>query len=377
MKHHVNLAGEVKPCDADVRTCRFGFHSESREESERLLEESQADEMFAPIRAKKAPGAVDVEHEKKSLDAILERSSLLSSEGRRHEKALMSAYASRTAMSNKELTRRLEYVNMTNAYLEKSGFTTEKLYSQGELGDSTVYTEQRARAHQEIIDEYMREHEDVPNEGRSIVAGGLGGSGKGSTMRNEGISQSEYATVDPDEIKQKMADRGMIPKVTGMTPMEASPLVHEEASHMSKQIAHRLMAQKKNMVYDVTMAGLPSSRKKLTQLRENGYTVRGIFVDIEPAVSKERGRNRYIEGMQSYTREHKGSGGRPLPEALVDNQRSSNLNARSKNAVNLATLSNEGHFDSDPDVFDNMGSSPRRVAYRDFAEHISRGQANH
>lgn len=373
MKYHVNLAGEVKQCDADIRQCRFGFHSESEEESSRMLEESQADEMFATIRSKKAAPPDDRLHEQKSLEAILDKSSLLAYEGRRQEKALAAAHSSRTAMSNKELARRLEYVNMTNAYLEKSGFTSEKLYSQGELGGSTVYTSRRAEMHQEIVDEYMQDHEGVPTEGKAIVAGGLGGSGKGSTMRNEGIDRSQYATVDPDEIKQKMAEREMIPKVPGMTPMEASPLVHEEASHVSKQISSKLIAQKKNMVYDVTMAGLPSTRKKLTQLRERGYTIRGMFVDIEPAVSKERGRSRYFEGMQSYTSEHKGSGGRPLPESLVDNQRSSNPNARSKNAVNLVVLSNEGHFDSDPDVFDNMGSAPRRVSYRDFSSRISRG----
>ena len=41
---------------------------------------------------------------------------------------------------------------------------------------------------------------------------------------------SQYLMINPDDIKEEMARRGMVPEIEGLSPMEASDLVHEESS---------------------------------------------------------------------------------------------------------------------------------------------------
>lgn len=363
MRYHVNTAGDVKPCSASKKDCPFGFHSDSVADSQQMYESAQSDEMFADLQQKESPTT-----EEAALDAVLPKSSELRQKGLSHEKELLEAAKKRVPLDSRQLEDRLEYVNSMNAYLDKSGFNTEELYSQDSIEDAPIYTDERAELHESIVNDFMEKHAQVPSEGQAVMAGGLGGAGKGFTMSSTGVvDQSRYATVNPDDVKEEMARRGMIPKVPGMTPMEASPLVHEEASHISKQIGFRLMREKKNLIYDVTMARVPSTRKKLEQLSNEGYDCKAVFVDIEPALSKERGARRYRDGLEEYTVQHKGHGGRPLPNHLVDNQRSTVKGARSKNAVALVTLEKNGYFSEPPAVFDNMGSSPKRVEYSEFA----------
>jgi predicted kinase len=59
--------------------------------------------------------------------------------------------------------------------------------------------------------------------------------------------------VNPDEIKKEMAKRSMIPEVAGLSPMEASDLVHEESSHIAKQLALRAVPEGKNVIWDITI----------------------------------------------------------------------------------------------------------------------------
>ena len=75
------------------------------------------------------------------------------------------------------------------------------------------------------------------------------------------IDRSQYLTINPDNIKEELAKRDLIPKVEGLSPMEASDLVHEESSHIAKQLAMRAQADGKNVIWDITM----SSTAKVVQ----------------------------------------------------------------------------------------------------------------
>ena len=80
----------------------------------------------------------------------------------------------------------------------------------------------------------------VPNDHKAIIAGGLAGAGKTTVLeKHAGIDRSQYLTINPDDIKAEMAKRGMVPKVDGLSPMEASDLIHEESSYMARQLATR------------------------------------------------------------------------------------------------------------------------------------------
>lgn len=269
----------------------------------------------------------------------------------------------------KELERRLNFVNEQTSILVQNGVDTESLYSR-ETPNGRMYEPERARIHTEIVDSYMERHAHVPQEGKAIMAGGVGGSGKGFVLANAGIvEKGEYATVNPDDVKEEMASRGLVPKIHSFTPMESSTLVHEEASHVSKLIAYRLRSEKRNLVYDATMGGFDSTTKKITDLRRDGYKVSAVFVDVPAHVSEERAVSRYEISMNEWAQSKNSIGGRPLDKKHIRQQRTDGP-ANSKNAENFVALA-EGLDLKSPRVFDNnTGGAPRELPFTEFADHV-------
>src|SRR6185437_10220569 len=95
------------------------------------------------------------------------------------------------------------------------------------------------------------------------------------------VDRSNYLTINPDEFKEELARRGLVPEVSGLSPMEASSLVHEESSHIARMLAGRALADGKNVIWDVTLSTPKSAAHRVEELRAAGYQdIQGIFVDI-------------------------------------------------------------------------------------------------
>jgi predicted ABC-type ATPase len=158
----------------------------------------------------------------------------------------------------------------------------------------------------------------VPNERQAVIAGGLPGAGKSTILQEHAnIDRSRFLTIDPDEIKVELARRNMIPRIEGLSPMEASDLAHEESSHIAKALAQRAQADGKNVVWDITMSSRFSTEDRINSLRAAGYTwIEGIFVDIPIEISEARAAARHRAG-DEYYREGKGEGGRLVPSEVI------------------------------------------------------------
>jgi hypothetical protein len=187
--------------------------------------------------------------------------------------------------------------------------------------DGEAWLPSRREVHAAIIGDLYARASDVPCEYKAIIAGGLAGAGKTTVLADHaGIDRSRYLTVNPDEIKEEMAKRGLIPKVEGLSPMEASDLVHLESSHIAKQLALRARADGKNLIWDITMASREGTEKRISDLRADGYTsVSGIFVDIPIEVSLNRAESRHRDGEEDY-RMGMGLGGRYVPPDFITSQ---------------------------------------------------------
>lgn len=184
--------------------------------------------------------------------------------------------------------------------------------------ERTIWDPDRAEIHQQIVNDLYLAAADVPNDGQAIVAGGLGGAGKSTTLEDHaGIDRSSYLTINPDDIKESLAKRGFVPSVEGLAPMERSALVHEESSAIARSLAGRAYADRKNVIWDITMSSKPSTARRIQQLREAGYTnVEGIFVHIPVATSVERAQARHRHGLEDY-RNGEGLGGRYVPPDVI------------------------------------------------------------
>ncbi len=174
-------------------------------------------------------------------------------------------------------------------------------------------------AHQDaLVDDLYGLSAGVPCERKAILAGGLPGAGKTTVLiEHAGIDRSQYLMISPDIIKEEMARRGLIPAIEGLSPMEASDLVHEESSHIAKRLAHRAEADGKNVIWDITMSSSESTELRIDALRAADYgTVDAIFVDIPVNVSLHRADARHRQGHDEH-RAGLGFGGRYVPQETI------------------------------------------------------------
>jgi len=184
--------------------------------------------------------------------------------------------------------------------------------------DRSRWTRDRRLIHREIIDDLYDAASGIPNEGKAIIAGGLAGAGKTTVLESHaGIDRSQYLTINPDVIKEELAKRGLVPAIDGLSPMEASDLVHEESSYVARQLASRAQSDGKNIIWDITMSSRAKTESRIDDLRASGYdSVEGIFVDIPVEVSAARAEYRHRQDHDKYIAGD-GLGGRHVPPEII------------------------------------------------------------
>jgi predicted kinase len=248
-----------------------------------------------------------------------------------------------------------EHVTKVREALDKArveGLATDKQYTIDRARE--VWSGEREALQDSIIEDLYLRASGVPCDRRAIMAGGLPGAGKSTILEGHaGIDRSQYVSINPDEIKEEMARRDMIPPVDGLSPMEASDLVHEESSHVAKRLARRAQADGKNMIWDITMWSQTSTEWRINALREAGYArIEGIFVDIPAETSVTRAAGRHRQGHDDYRR-GEGLGGRFVPAELIRAQADPEWGNRNRKTFEEV----KQHFD----VwyrFDNSGARP-------------------
>lgn len=292
-------------------------------------------------------------------------------QGRECERILNEAIQNRQPISGLDLSLRQQYAERALSQAIRDGKITSKIYASSEV-PGMEYTKERHLAQQEIIEDVLKSHDKVPREGKAVLSGGMGGAGKTTVLtRYLGMDTSQYITINPDDIKEIMAERDMIPTLRGLTPMECSTLAHDEASHISSIIMKRAIAEKRNIILDGTMASMKSMRRRTGQLRDGGYHMSAVFVDITPETSQKRATSRYQRGMDKYTVSGEGNGGRILPASVnQSNTPEDTTRFRSRSAENLAALYEDGTIPSTPVVYNNDRDAPQPVAYDDFVGRV-------
>lgn len=179
-------------------------------------------------------------------------------------------------------------------------------------GHGEAWKPERAAQHNDIVQGYLDWGQKVPSEGKALITGGLPGAGKSTVLaETPGFGSKDYVTISSDDIKVEMARRGMVPEVKGLAPMETGPLVHEESSHIANLVARALMAQRKNIAWDITMWTQESTQRRIDELVKAGYQPpHAVFVDIPAEMSARRVAARHRQGLEKYRQGTDPLGGR-------------------------------------------------------------------
>lgn len=264
--------------------------------------------------------------------------------------------ARRGPLTEDEFQARADHVDRTMSSAIKE-HSTDRRYAPG-----GVWTSERDRLHREIADDLYAKAADVPNDGKAVMAGGLGGAGKSTVLRDyAGIDSSQYLTVNPDDVKEELVRRGLVPEVPGaedLSPLERSALVHEESSRIAQMVAQRAYADSKNIIWDITMSSQPSIDSRVSAMREAGYgDISGVFVDIPTETSVDRAMSRYRRGIDDYL-QGKGNGGRYVPPRIIRAQQTAGGRTVNRDSFD----SSRGQFDG-WSVYDNSvtGRAPQLV----------------
>ena len=220
------------------------------------------------------------------------------------------------ALSDADYAAHVADVSRSLEAARAAGLTTDKLYELDPRRE--IWADDRAKLHHEILEAVYQTSAAVPCERRALIAGGLGGAGKTTLLdRHPGLDRSEFLTINPDSFKEELAERGMVPTIPGLSPMEASTLAHEESSYLAWQLARRAMAEGKNIIWDITMSSTASTTRRIDELKANGYQkIEGIFVDIPVETSVARMGERHRRGHDMFL-SNRGMGGRYVPAEVI------------------------------------------------------------
>lgn len=375
--------GKAVRCEADVRKCprtkegEVHVYANAPGEAQRKIDAIKAEyagDGFFATASTSSPNTVAAPPPEEGGDTrtgkAWEQMSLVE-QGRECERILNEAIRNRQPIGGLDLSLRHQYAERALSQAIRDGKITSKIYASSEV-PGMEYTKERHLAQQEIIEDVLKAHDKVPCEGKAVLSGGMGGAGKTTVLtRYLGMDTSQYITINPDDIKEIMAERGMIPTLRGLTPMECSTLAHQEASYISSLIMKRAIAEKRNIILDGTMASMKSMRRRTGQLRDGGYHMSAVFVDITPETSQKRATSRYQRGMSKYTTSREGQGGRILPASVNQgNTPEDPTRFRSRSAENLAALYEDGTIPSTPVIYNNDGDAPQPVAYDDFVGRV-------
>jgi Zeta toxin len=123
-------------------------------------------------------------------------------------------------------------------------------------------------------------------------------------------------TVSVDAVLLAMAERGLIPVVEGLSPLEAADLAHAEAQFIGKRLALRALADGRNVIFDISQASRPSVQSWYAAPLRAGYTVTWVFTKIDAEESVRHSGTAHRRGQEAY-RADRGYGGRYIPPEAI------------------------------------------------------------
>lgn len=333
MRYHISKSGKILPCKAR-NSCPLGT-------------------------AVSGPGSKD------SLDRYAEQKTT--------EMDKFNEYVeSGRKYTKEEAAERGKFVNETVSMYIDNGLITSNIHRDKKTGE---YTRARQKFHRKILDELHKKYEHIPSDGKVIFSAGLPGAGKTTVLNmlkdgQNGLDTKDYATVSSDDFKEIFAEKGMIPKIDGLHPMETSTLVHLESSYLADKFLKELGEKKKNIIYDFTCKDFKTTAGRMEILRKEGYEEKDmqiVFVDIPLEVAEQRAILRYSLGLNAAIKSKANHiGGRYLPPDVLYSNKSETGKYSSKNAeavVDVYSYFKEKGLPK-PIVYDNSGDSFADKSYK-------------
>jgi hypothetical protein len=201
-------------------------------------------------------------------------------------------------------------IKVARAAHDKQGPTSKRYGITLDGGDHYLYTKARQAQQEKVLRVFQDKAAKVPKDRKVVFTGGKPGAGKSSSLGNHNVNDERFFTIDSDQVKAEMIRQGLAPDIPGLTPFEASGLIHQESNDIANKLTARLVAERTNIVIDGTMAWRPHIIDNIELLQALGYSMKGLFVEVTPETSKRRAMQRHRSGIEDYLARGDGLGGR-------------------------------------------------------------------
>ncbi|EOO24753.1 hypothetical protein ICM_06465 [Bacillus cereus BAG1X2-3] len=220
--------------------------------------------------------------------------------------------------------------------------TREKYVINGE------YTIERKLLHNEIIESFLKGQLQQEQEPEAILLGGGSAAGKSSigelVIKGYKLQKQNMIWIDPDKIKEKIPEYQDAMESEDIESMkQAAFLVHDESSDITIKLLKICMKRKLNFMYDGTMKNEVKYIKLIQQLRQAGFSIKAIIVDVPIKVALERSNMRFKVT------------GRLVPEHIIEqsHMRVATTFSKIKDLIDCYTL------------YDNTGKEPEVFAFKE------------
>ncbi|WP_242310464.1 zeta toxin family protein [Bacillus cereus group sp. BfR-BA-01524] len=220
--------------------------------------------------------------------------------------------------------------------------TREKYVINGE------YTIERKLLHNEIIESFLKGQLQQEQEVEAILLGGGSAAGKSSigelVIKGYKLQKQNMIWIDPDKIKEKIPEYQDAMESEDIESMkQAAFLVHDESSDITMKLLKICMKRKLNFMYDGTMKNEVKYIKLIQQLRQAGFSIKAIIVDVPIKVALERSNMRFKVT------------GRLVPEHIIEqsHMRVATTFSKIKDLIDCFTL------------YDNTGKEPEVFAFKE------------
>jgi hypothetical protein len=175
----------------------------------------------------------------------------------------------------------------------------------------------RAKDQHELVAGLYQRGREVPCERAAVMLGGLPGADKDAALARAGVDRSGFLTVSIDTVLVEMAARGLIPRVAGLSPLDAvDELAHGEARYLAKRVGLLALTDGRNLLMDISLASPRAAEAWMYALRFADYTVTAVFADIGVEEAVLRSDTAHQQGEQEYRR-GRGYGGRRIPADAI------------------------------------------------------------
>jgi len=277
---------------------------------------------------------------------------------------LQTALENQVPLDEKKYASHLNYAYLKTESLEKLGISTETLNSTVTVDGTRIWNSDRAELHTEIVNHFLTKWDGVPRNRDAVLSGGLAGGGKTTTLtQHTHYNLNDYAFLSPDDVKEVMSEKEMFPKIHGLTPMEVSALGYEESSYITALLFNDCVNNGRNLIFDTTMGSHMALNAKIGPMREHGYRMNAVFVDIQISTSLRRSQERHRRGLTQFLTAGDKHGGRLLPRYAVKRQVPSNPALHSSKNREIFNHYRDAGWFAESLIFDNNvdGQAPRRV----------------